>query len=121
MIDDPKVRGEGKEKPPRFPPNNIAVAAERIGLALDEVTTGLQPVVPKLGEPWYRRRALRVFLDDTSLSAKPHLWPSIEQALALRQMRPTPNIARRGAEASYLGSAGYFAIAKRGRNWSLVS
>ena len=35
----------------------------------------------KLGKPWYRRRALRVFRDDTSLSATPHLWPSIEQAL----------------------------------------
>jgi hypothetical protein len=30
---------------------------------------------------WYRRRALRVFRDDTSLSATPHLWPTIEQAL----------------------------------------
>ena len=27
------------------------------------------------------RRALRVFRDDTSLSATPHLWPSIEDAL----------------------------------------
>jgi tetratricopeptide (TPR) repeat protein len=29
----------------------------------------------------YKRRALRVFRDDTSLSATPHLWPTIEQAL----------------------------------------
>ena len=35
----------------------------------------------RLGKPWYRRRALRVFRDDTSLSATPSLWPSIEQAL----------------------------------------
>jgi hypothetical protein len=40
-----------------------------------------QRVVQTLGKPWYRRRALRVFRDDTSLSATPHLWPSIEQAL----------------------------------------
>ena len=34
----------------------------------------------RLGKPWYRRRALQVFRDDTSLSATPHLWPSIETA-----------------------------------------
>jgi WD40 repeat protein len=45
------------------------------------VATALQSVVQKLGKPWYRRRALRLFRDDTSLSATPHLWPSIEQAL----------------------------------------
>ena len=38
--------------------------------------------VQRLGKPWYRRRALRIFRDDTSLSATPHLWPSIEEALA---------------------------------------
>ena len=42
----------------------------------------LQSVIQTLGKPWYRRRALRVFRDDTSLSATPQLWPSIEQALA---------------------------------------
>jgi hypothetical protein len=43
--------------------------------------SALQSVVQKLGKPWYRHRALRVFRDDTSLSATPGLWPSIEQAL----------------------------------------
>ena len=46
------------------------------------IATALQSVVQKLGKAWYRRRALRVFRDDTSLSATPHLWPSIEQALS---------------------------------------
>lgn len=46
------------------------------------VAAVLQSVVQTLGKPWYRRRALRVFRDDTSLSATPSLWPSIEQALA---------------------------------------
>jgi tetratricopeptide (TPR) repeat protein len=46
------------------------------------IAAALQSVVQKLGKPWYRRRALRVFRDDTSLSATPHLWPTIEQALA---------------------------------------
>jgi tetratricopeptide (TPR) repeat protein len=45
------------------------------------VATALQSVMQRLGKPWYRRRELRIFRDDTSLSATPHLWPSIEQAL----------------------------------------
>src|SRR5262247_2303261 len=45
------------------------------------VAAALQLVMQRLGKPWYRRRALRVFRDDTSLSATPSLWPSIEQAL----------------------------------------
>src|SRR5436305_11969393 len=46
------------------------------------IAAALQSAVQKLGKPWYRRRALRVFRDDTSLSATPHLWPTIEQALS---------------------------------------
>jgi hypothetical protein len=46
------------------------------------IANALQSVVQKLGKPWYRRRALRLFRDDTSLSATPHLWPSIEEALS---------------------------------------
>src|SRR5258708_38284745 len=45
------------------------------------IAAALQGAVQRLGKPWYRRRALRVFRDDTSLSATPHLWPTIEQAL----------------------------------------
>jgi len=45
------------------------------------VGAALQSVIQKLGKPWYKRRALRVFRDDTSLAATPELWPSIEQAL----------------------------------------
>src|ERR1700683_5491851 len=46
------------------------------------IAAALQAAVQKLGKPWYRRRALRLFRDDTSLSATPQLWPSIEQALS---------------------------------------
>src|SRR5215204_3904272 len=46
------------------------------------IAAALQSVVQRLGKPWYSRRAARIFRDDTSLSATPHLWPSIEQALA---------------------------------------
>ncbi|NKE57870.1 TIR domain-containing protein [Lentzea sp. PSKA42] len=41
----------------------------------------LQRGVQRFAKPWYRLRALRVFLDDASLSANPGLWTSIEAAL----------------------------------------
>lgn len=47
----------------------------RLGPAL---RTGLQ----RMAKPWYRPRAMRVFLDNASLSADPDLWGSIERALA---------------------------------------
>lgn len=46
------------------------------------IAAALQSVIQRLGKPWHHRRALRVFRDDTSLSATPSLWPSIENALA---------------------------------------
>ena len=46
------------------------------------VAAALQAVKQKLGKPWYRRRALRIFRDDTSLAATPQLWSSIEAALS---------------------------------------
>jgi tetratricopeptide (TPR) repeat protein len=45
------------------------------------VAAALQSAMQRLGKPWYRRRALRLFRDDTSLSATPGLWDSIERAL----------------------------------------
>jgi tetratricopeptide (TPR) repeat protein len=45
------------------------------------IASALQSAIQRLGKPWYRRRVLRVFRDDTSLSATPGLWPAIEQAL----------------------------------------
>ncbi len=41
----------------------------------------LQRALHKFTKPWYRRRALRVFRDQTSLAASPALWPAIEAAL----------------------------------------
>lgn len=46
------------------------------------IAATLQAAIQKLGKPWYARRALRIFRDDSSLSATPHLWPTIEQALS---------------------------------------
>jgi len=45
------------------------------------LASALQSAMQRLGKPWYRRRALRLFRDDTSLTATPHLWPDIEKAL----------------------------------------
>ena len=42
----------------------------------------LQAGLQSLAKRWYRRRALRVFRDETSLSASPELWGSIEAALS---------------------------------------
>ena len=42
----------------------------------------LQTDLGKIARPWYRRRAVRTFRDETALVATPELWPAIEQALA---------------------------------------
>jgi hypothetical protein len=42
----------------------------------------LQAALGKMARPWYRRRAVRVFRDQTTLTATPELWPSIRRALA---------------------------------------
>jgi WD40 repeat protein len=36
----------------------------------------------RFAKPWYKARALSVFLDQSSLSANPALWPAIERALS---------------------------------------
>lgn len=45
------------------------------------VAAALQSVIQTLGKPWWKIRMARVFRDDTSLSASPGLWASIETAL----------------------------------------
>jgi WD40 repeat protein len=45
------------------------------------VARRLQSGVERFGKPWYRTRALRLFLDTNSLSADPKLWGTIERAL----------------------------------------
>ena len=50
-----------------------------------KLAPALQRALHVLAKPWYRRRALRVFRDKTSLSANPALWPAIEQAFRQSQ------------------------------------
>lgn len=45
------------------------------------VALAVQRGLHRLAKRWYQVRALRVFRDDTSLSANPHLWAAIEQGL----------------------------------------
>ena len=47
------------------------------GLLAPRLQAGLQ----KFAKPWWKRRAIRVFRDESSLSANPHLWSSITDAL----------------------------------------
>ncbi|HSM45730.1 MAG TPA: toll/interleukin-1 receptor domain-containing protein, partial [Acidimicrobiia bacterium] len=47
------------------------------GLLAPRLQSGLQ----RFAKPWWRRRALRVFRDESSLSANPQLWSSITEAL----------------------------------------
>jgi hypothetical protein len=41
----------------------------------------LQNAVQRFATPWYRLRSLRLFRDQTGLSASPGLWSAIETAL----------------------------------------
>jgi WD40 repeat protein len=45
------------------------------------LASALQTGLRNLARPWWRRRALAVFRDDTSLSANPGLWTSITAAM----------------------------------------
>src|SRR6478609_7698303 len=46
-----------------------------------QLAPALQTGLQRLGRPWNRRRALRVFRDETGLTPNPHLWASIASAL----------------------------------------
>jgi WD40 repeat protein len=47
----------------------------------DLVAPRLQAGLQRFAKPWWKRRALRIFRDESSLSANPHLWSSITDAL----------------------------------------
>jgi WD40 repeat protein len=47
----------------------------------DKLAPALRRALQRLGKPWYRLRALRVFLDVESQTAVSDLWSSIESAL----------------------------------------
>ncbi|HKX74924.1 MAG TPA: TIR domain-containing protein, partial [Acidimicrobiia bacterium] len=47
----------------------------------DLLAPRLQTALQTFAKPWWKRRAVRVFRDQSSLSANPHLWSSITEAL----------------------------------------
>jgi len=47
----------------------------------DLLAPRLQAGLQRFAKPWWKRRAIRVFRDESSLSANPHLWSSITEAL----------------------------------------
>jgi WD40 repeat protein/regulator of protease activity HflC (stomatin/prohibitin superfamily) len=47
----------------------------------DLLAPRLQAGLQRFAKPWWKRRALRVFRDEASLTANPHLWSSITDAL----------------------------------------
>jgi tetratricopeptide (TPR) repeat protein len=84
------------------------------------LAAALQTVKQKLGKPWYRRRALRVFRDDTSLAASPQLWPAIE--VALSQSRYLVLLASPEAAASpWVGKEVAYWIDRKGVDTVLIA
>ncbi|MEP6584195.1 MAG: TIR domain-containing protein, partial [Ginsengibacter sp.] len=47
-----------------------------------KLAPALQTALEKFAKPWYKIRYLNIFRDENSLTAAPHLWSSIEAALA---------------------------------------
>ena len=47
----------------------------------DLLAPRLQAGLQRFAKPWWKRRALRIFRDESSLTANPHLWGSITDAL----------------------------------------
>ncbi|WP_329342150.1 toll/interleukin-1 receptor domain-containing protein [Streptomyces sp. NBC_00663] len=45
-------------------------------------TAALRDGLHHFARPWYRLRAVRVFQDESSMSANPGLWPTIQDALS---------------------------------------
>ncbi|MCX2940146.1 TIR domain-containing protein [Mycobacterium pinniadriaticum] len=46
-----------------------------------QLAPALQKALQRLAKPWYRRRSLEVFRDQTGLAVDPHLWAAIVRAL----------------------------------------
>lgn len=47
-----------------------------------KLAPALQRALEKFAKPWYRRRALHIFRDETDLGANPHLWETISDNLS---------------------------------------
>ena len=52
-----------------------------------KLAPALESALERYAKPWHRARAFHVFRDESDLALNPHLWSSVEKALA--QSRPT--------------------------------
>jgi tetratricopeptide (TPR) repeat protein len=53
-----------------------------VGLKDKPIADALQSFIQRTGKPWYRRRGIRIFRDDTSLSGTTDAWAVTEKALS---------------------------------------
>ena len=56
----------------------------------DLLAPRLQSALQRFAKPWWKRRAVRIFRDESSLSANPHLWSSIAEAFGSPRFRSHP-------------------------------
>lgn len=47
----------------------------------DKFAPSLQDALQKFAKPWYKKRNLEIFRDESTLSASPHLWSNITKAI----------------------------------------
>ncbi|HLK00680.1 MAG TPA: TIR domain-containing protein, partial [Streptosporangiaceae bacterium] len=84
-----------------------------------EFAPALQRALQHLAKPWNRRRAMEVFLDESSLAASPGLWPSLRDALDASRwfvLLASPEAAR----SDWVGEEIRYWISRRGVDRLLI-
>lgn len=72
-----KNSGETVEYKPSTKPFNAFISYNH---STDgQIATAVELGLSKFTKPWYKRRNLRIFRDETNLSIKPNLWSSIQE------------------------------------------
>lgn len=84
-----------------------------------KLAPAIQRALHTLGKPWYRVRALHIFRDETSLSANPALWISIEKSLGASKWFIYLASAR-AAESSWVRREIEWWLSRRGPSSMLV-
>ena len=77
MTDQLQHQADGTAGSDRVYDGFISYSHAADGLLAPRLQSGLQ----RFAKPWWKRRAVRIFRDESSLSANPHLWSSITEAL----------------------------------------
>ena len=87
-----------------------------------DITTAvsLQRALQNLARPWYRLRALRIFRDETDLSASPEGWTAIESALD-RSRFLILLASRNAAQSKWVSREVSYWLANRGHEQLLIA